>query len=105
MEYFFHSMGPAEKCLSDGGIDERNVHDVVLVGGLTRAQRHVHTGQLRLQLPRNQGHCQAKLRRVRGLTDLQAALDRKICPKSSAMLGDCSKEGRVRGTGVPEARG
>ena len=33
MEYFRNSMGPAEKCLSDSGIDERNVHDVVLVGG------------------------------------------------------------------------
>ena len=33
MEYFRNSMGPTEKCLSDSGIDERNVHDVVLVGG------------------------------------------------------------------------
>ena len=29
-------MGPAEKCLSDSRLDERNVHDVVLVGGSTR---------------------------------------------------------------------
>merc|ERR1712012_661186 len=30
------SMGPVEKCLRDSGIDKRNVHDVVLVGGSTR---------------------------------------------------------------------
>ena len=31
MEYFRNSMGPAERCLRDSGIDKRNVHDVVLV--------------------------------------------------------------------------
>ena len=36
MEYFRNSMGPVGKCLSDSRIDERNVHDVVLVGGTTR---------------------------------------------------------------------
>ena len=51
MEYFCNFMGPVGKCLSDSRIDERNVHDVVLVDGSTRAQRHVHTGQLRVQLP------------------------------------------------------
>ena len=35
-EYFRNSMGPLGKCLSDSRIDERNVHDVVLVGGSTR---------------------------------------------------------------------
>ena len=50
MEYVRNSMGPVGKCLSDNRIDERNVHDVVLVDGSTRAQRHV-----RLQLTRNQG--------------------------------------------------
>merc|ERR1719347_566630 len=29
-------MGPVEKCLRDSGIDKRNVHEVVLVGGSTR---------------------------------------------------------------------
>ena len=29
-------MGPVEKCLRDSGVDKRNVHDVVLVGGSTR---------------------------------------------------------------------
>ena len=33
MEYFRNSMGPAERCLRDRGIDKRNVHDVVLVIG------------------------------------------------------------------------
>ena len=36
MNYFRNSMGPEEKCLRDRGIDKRNVHDVVLVGGSTR---------------------------------------------------------------------
>merc|ERR1711943_169976 len=31
-----NSMGPVEKCLRDSGIDKRNVHEVVLVGGSTR---------------------------------------------------------------------
>jgi len=29
-------MGPVEKCLRDSGIDKRNVHEVVMVGGSTR---------------------------------------------------------------------
>ena len=36
MEYFRRSMGSVEKCLCGSGIDKRNVHDVVLVGGFTR---------------------------------------------------------------------
>ena len=36
MDYFRNSMGPVEECLRDSGIDKRNVHDVVLVGGSTR---------------------------------------------------------------------
>merc|ERR1719231_1557468 len=36
MDYFRNSMGPVEKCMRDSGIDKRNVHDVVLVGGSTR---------------------------------------------------------------------
>jgi len=36
MDYFRNSMGPVEKCLRDSGIDKRNVHEVVLVGGSTR---------------------------------------------------------------------
>ena len=36
MNYFRNSMGPVEKCLRDRVIDQRNVHDVVLVGGSTR---------------------------------------------------------------------
>jgi len=36
MDYFRNSMGPVEKCLKDSGIDKRNVHEVVLVGGSTR---------------------------------------------------------------------
>ena len=35
MEYFRNSVGSVGKCLSDSKIDERNVHDVVLVGGST----------------------------------------------------------------------
>merc|ERR1712061_541924 len=36
MDYFRNSMGPVEKCLKDSGIDKRNVHEVVMVGGSTR---------------------------------------------------------------------
>jgi len=36
MDYFRNSMGPVEKCLRDSGIDKRNIHEVVLVGGSTR---------------------------------------------------------------------
>merc|ERR1712178_470486 len=36
MDYFRNSMGPVEKCLRDSGLDKRNVHEVVLVGGSTR---------------------------------------------------------------------
>jgi L1 cell adhesion molecule like protein len=36
MDYFRNSMVPVEKCLRDSGIDKRNVHEVVLVGGSTR---------------------------------------------------------------------
>jgi len=36
MDYFRSSMGPVEKCMRDSGIDKRNVHEVVLVGGSTR---------------------------------------------------------------------
>merc|ERR1719287_323342 len=36
MDYFRNSMGPVEKCMRDSGIDKRNVHEVVLVGGSTR---------------------------------------------------------------------
>merc|ERR1712167_106687 len=36
MDYFRNSMGPVEKCMRDSGIDKKNVHDVVLVGGSTR---------------------------------------------------------------------
>merc|ERR1711977_429706 len=39
MDYFRNSMGPVEKCLRDSGIDKRNVHEVVLVGGSTRIPR------------------------------------------------------------------
>merc|ERR1711964_337842 len=28
--------GPVEKCLRDSGIDKKNVHEIVLVGGSTR---------------------------------------------------------------------
>merc|ERR1719324_278149 len=35
MDYFRNSMGPVEKCMKDSGIDKRNVHEVVLVGGFT----------------------------------------------------------------------
>merc|ERR1711939_443444 len=36
MDYFRNSMAPVEKCLKDSGIDKRNVHEVVMVGGSTR---------------------------------------------------------------------
>merc|ERR1719472_548098 len=36
MDYFRNSMGPVEKCMRDSGIDKRNIHDIVLVGGSTR---------------------------------------------------------------------
>merc|ERR1712003_408925 len=36
MDYFRNSMGPVEKSLRDSGIDKKNVHEVVLVGGSTR---------------------------------------------------------------------
>merc|ERR1712046_63423 len=35
MDYFRNSMGPVEKCMRDSGIDKKNVHEVVLVGGST----------------------------------------------------------------------
>jgi len=36
MDYFRNSMGPVEKCLRDSGVDKKNVHEIVLVGGSTR---------------------------------------------------------------------
>jgi len=36
MDYFRNSMAPVEKCLRDSGIDKKNVHEIVLVGGSTR---------------------------------------------------------------------
>merc|ERR1712232_1088474 len=36
MDYFRNSMAPVEKCMKDSGIDKRNVHEVILVGGSTR---------------------------------------------------------------------
>merc|ERR1712054_143292 len=48
MDYFRNSMGPVEKCLRDSGIDKRNVHEVVLVGGSTRipkVQAAILTGE------------------------------------------------------------
>merc|ERR1719158_856505 len=36
MDYFRNSMGPVEKGLRDSGIDKKNVHEIVLVGGSTR---------------------------------------------------------------------
>ncbi|CAE8644645.1 unnamed protein product [Polarella glacialis] len=36
MDYFRNSMGPVEKALSESGIDEKNIHELVLAGGLTR---------------------------------------------------------------------
>merc|ERR1712072_207271 len=39
MDYFRNSMGPVEKCMRDSGIDKKNVHEVVLVGGSTRISK------------------------------------------------------------------
>merc|ERR1711988_1237259 len=36
MDYLRNSMGPVEKCMRDSGIDKKNVHEMVLVGGSTR---------------------------------------------------------------------
>lgn len=36
MDYFRNTISPVEKVLRDSGIDKRNVHEVVLVGGSTR---------------------------------------------------------------------
>merc|ERR1712167_121101 len=36
MDYCRNAMGPVEKCMRDSGIDKKNVHEVVLVGGSTR---------------------------------------------------------------------
>merc|ERR1712022_6506 len=36
MDYFRNSITPCEKCLRDSGVDKRQIHDVVLVGGSTR---------------------------------------------------------------------
>jgi L1 cell adhesion molecule like protein len=36
MDYFRNSMTPVEKCIRDSGIDKRQVHDIVMVGGSTR---------------------------------------------------------------------
>ena len=36
MDYFRSSLGPVEKVLRDGGIDKKQIHEVVLVGGSTR---------------------------------------------------------------------
>ena len=36
MDYFRNSMGPVQKCMRDSGIDQKGVHEVVLVGGSTR---------------------------------------------------------------------
>jgi len=36
MDYFRNSMTPVEKCLRDSGIDKKNMHEIVLVGGSTR---------------------------------------------------------------------
>jgi L1 cell adhesion molecule like protein len=36
MDYFRNSISPCEKCLRDSGVDKRQIHDVVLVGGSTR---------------------------------------------------------------------
>jgi len=36
MDYFRNAMGPVEKALRDSGIDKKNVHEIVLVGGSTR---------------------------------------------------------------------
>jgi L1 cell adhesion molecule like protein len=36
MDYFRNSITPVDKAMRDSGIDKRNIHDVVLVGGSTR---------------------------------------------------------------------
>jgi len=36
MDYFRNSMTPVEKCLRDSGIDKKNIHEIVMVGGSTR---------------------------------------------------------------------
>jgi len=36
MDYFRNSMTPVEKAMKDSGIDKKNIHEVVLVGGSTR---------------------------------------------------------------------
>merc|ERR1712025_892558 len=36
MDYFRNALGPVEKALRDSGVDKKNVHEVVLVGGSTR---------------------------------------------------------------------
>jgi L1 cell adhesion molecule like protein len=36
MDYFRSSLGPVEKVLRDGGIDKKQIHEVVMVGGSTR---------------------------------------------------------------------
>ena len=44
-DYVRNSLGPVDKCLRDTGIDKRNGHDVVLVGGSTRipiVQKLIH---------------------------------------------------------------
>ena len=33
MDYFRNSMDPVVKCTRDSGIDNKDVHDLVLVGG------------------------------------------------------------------------
>ena len=33
MDYFRNSMDPVVKCTRDSGIDKKDVHDLVLVGG------------------------------------------------------------------------
>merc|ERR1712227_1175479 len=35
-DYFRNCLKPVEKCMRDSGIDKKNVHEVVLVGGSTR---------------------------------------------------------------------
>jgi len=36
MDYFRNSLTPCEKCLRDSGLDKKNIHDIVMVGGSTR---------------------------------------------------------------------
>jgi len=36
MDYFRNSLTPVEKCLKDSGMDKRQIHEIVLVGGSTR---------------------------------------------------------------------